>query len=179
VKLKTTIDVTAAPELTAKAADQVVMAPCRPEVSVLEAKGSAAPGVSGSQANVFEVGAGASHGPPMTMVWNLPNVVGSSWTLLTESPRQNRGMPGRDIGLQGILVIVVLAIVSLFLIMAISSTGHFRLFSTWPQSTWPQSASSLWANASQPDLVWRSGLLSTSSEVGLYACVVPEDVHRG
>jgi hypothetical protein len=82
VKLKTTIDVTAAPELTAKAADQVVMAPCRPEVSVLEAKGSAAPGVSESQANVFEVGAGASHGSPMTMVWDLPKVVGSSWTLL-------------------------------------------------------------------------------------------------
>ena len=82
-------------------------------------------------------------------------------------------MPGRGIGLQGTLVIVALAIVSLFLYMAIryvsldilfldkdphlecreSSTGH-------PFSTWPQSTTCSWAHTSPPDLQCRCSFLS-------------------
>ena len=45
-------------------------------MNVLEARGLEAPGALGSQANVFDVGVGASHGSLTVAVLDTPNVVG-------------------------------------------------------------------------------------------------------
>ena len=58
--------------------DGVDIAQCGREVSVLEAKGLEAPSELGPQAIAFDVGAGVSHGSPMTMVVDSQEVVGSS-----------------------------------------------------------------------------------------------------